>query len=33
MGFDKVVWQAEIVEGQDGDALALSYLSKDGEEG
>ncbi len=32
-GFDKVVWQAEIVEGQDGDALALSYLSKDGEEG
>ena len=33
MGFDKVVWQAEIVEGQDGDALALSYLSRDGEEG
>lgn len=32
-GFDKVVWQAEIIEGKDGQALALSYLSKDGEEG
>jgi len=32
-GFDKVVWQAEIIEGKDGSALALSYLSEDGEEG
>ncbi len=32
-GFDKVVWQAEMVEGQDRVALSLSYLSKDGEEG
>ncbi len=32
-GFDKVVWQSEIIEGKDGHALALSYLSKDGEEG
>ncbi len=32
-GFDKVVWQAEIVEGKDGQALALSSLSEDGEEG
>jgi aldose 1-epimerase len=30
-GFDKVVWQAEEVPGQN--ALKLTYLSKDGEEG
>lgn len=29
-GFDKVVWEAEIIEGP---ALSLTYLSKDGEEG
>ena len=32
-GFDKVVWQSAIIEAKDGKALALSYLSKDGEEG
>ncbi|UCH63514.1 MAG: galactose mutarotase [Fidelibacterota bacterium] len=32
-GFDKAVWQAEIIEGKEGQSLALSYLSKDGEEG
>lgn len=32
-GFDKVVWQAEMVTGKDRVALSLSYLSKDGEEG
>ncbi|MBA7597273.1 Aldose 1-epimerase [subsurface metagenome] len=32
-GFDKVVWQSMIIEGKDGQALVLSYLSKDGEEG
>ncbi len=32
-GFDKVVWQSAIIEGEDGQTLALSYLSKDGEEG
>jgi aldose 1-epimerase len=32
-GFDKVVWQAEIVPAGDGVAVKFSYLSKDGEEG
>lgn len=31
IGFDRVVWQAEEVPGQN--AIRLSYLSKDGEEG
>lgn len=31
-GFDKVVWQAEKVDGTDGSALKLTYTSKDGEE-
>ena len=31
-GFDKVVWQAEKVDGSDGPALKLTYTSKDGEE-
>jgi aldose 1-epimerase len=32
-GFDKVVWNAEVLETKDGPALALKYVSKDGEEG
>ncbi len=32
-GFDKVVWDAEEVAHPDGEAVRLSYLSKDGEEG
>ncbi|NLW84301.1 MAG: galactose mutarotase [Phycisphaerae bacterium] len=32
-GFDKVVWQAEPVKGQDGVGLKLHYRSKDMEEG
>lgn len=32
VGFDKVVWQAEIKEGQN-ECLELYYTSKDGEEG
>jgi aldose 1-epimerase len=32
-GFDKVVWKAEEVEGKGSVGLALSYVSKDGEEG
>jgi len=32
-GFDKVVWNAQPVEQDDGPALKLTYLSKDGEEG
>jgi len=31
-GFDKVVWQAEKVDGSDEPALKLTYTSKDGEE-
>lgn len=31
-GFDKVVWAAEIIEG-DKEGLKLTYLSRDGEEG
>ncbi len=32
-GFDKVVWEAEEVRTDEGVGVALSYLSKDGEEG
>jgi aldose 1-epimerase len=32
-GFDKVVWDAEPLESDEGPALKLTYLSKDGEEG
>ncbi len=32
-GFNKVVWQAELIQGQDSSGLKLTYLSKDGEEG
>ncbi|MBI9017075.1 MAG: galactose mutarotase [Phycisphaerae bacterium] len=32
-GYDKVVWEAEMVERCDSVGLKLSYLSKDGEEG
>jgi len=32
-GFGKVLWKAREVSGKDGQALELSYLSKDGEEG
>lgn len=32
-GFDKVVWSAEPRETEAGPALALTYISKDGEEG
>jgi aldose 1-epimerase len=32
-GFDKVVWDAEAIEGESAQSLKLTYLSKDGEEG
>lgn len=32
-GFNKVVWTAKEVPAKDGQALELTYLSKDGEEG
>jgi aldose 1-epimerase len=32
-GFDKVVWDAEVVQGSAGPAVRFSYLSHDGEEG
>ncbi len=32
-GFDKVLWDAEILDDQEAPALKLSYLSEDGEEG
>jgi len=32
-GFDKVVWNARVTSNQNGPALELQYLSKDGEEG
>ncbi|PYV38832.1 MAG: galactose-1-epimerase, partial [Acidobacteria bacterium] len=32
-GFDKVVWKAKQLEGREGPALELSYLSQDREEG
>jgi aldose 1-epimerase len=31
-GFDKVVWEAEKIDADDGPALKLTYSSKDGEE-
>jgi len=33
VGFDKVVWNAELLESTDGVAVKFTYLSKDGEEG
>ena len=33
IGFDKVVWDAEIVKKGEDECLQLSYTSKDGEEG
>lgn len=33
IGFDKVIWQAEIVKKGEDEGLQLSYTSKDGEEG
>ncbi len=33
VGFDKVVWDSEVVTGDDGQALRLTYVSRDGEEG
>ena len=32
-GFDKVLWSAKRADGPDGQAVQLSYLSRDGEEG
>lgn len=32
-GFDKVVWQPQVVASPDGPTLKLTYLSRDGEEG
>lgn len=32
-GFNRVVWQPQIVDAEDGVALQLTYQSKDGEEG
>ncbi|HPT99356.1 MAG TPA: aldose epimerase family protein [Armatimonadota bacterium] len=32
-GFDKVVWAAKVIPGEDGPALELRYTSPDGEEG
>jgi aldose 1-epimerase len=32
-GFDKVVWDAEEIKGENNPGLKLHYLSKDGEEG
>ena len=31
-GFDKVVWNAEVIKNSDGECLQLSYTSTDGEE-
>jgi aldose 1-epimerase len=33
VGYDKVVWEAEVVEDDDGPALRLEYLSPDMDEG
>ena len=33
VGFDKVVWQAKVIQVDNGEALQLDYTSKDGEEG
>ncbi len=32
-GFDRVLWRANEISGAQGDALELTYVSKDGEEG
>ncbi len=32
-GFDKVIWDTEVISCKEGAALKLTYLSKDGEEG
>ena len=32
-GFNKVVWEGEIVESENASSVQLTYLSKDGEEG
>ncbi len=32
-GFDKQVWNAQVVQSKDGPSLELTYVSKDGEEG
>ena len=32
-GFGKRLWSAKVIQGKDGDALELRYVSKDGEEG
>jgi len=32
-GFDKVVWDSEGIETENGPSVKLSYLSPDGEEG
>ncbi|WP_053975826.1 aldose epimerase family protein [Mangrovimonas xylaniphaga] len=32
-GFDRVVWKAEAIEGEEDSTLRLNYLSKNGEEG
>ena len=33
VGFDKVVWDAEVVDDKRGPAVRLHYVSQDGEEG
>ncbi len=33
VGFDRVVWKAETIHGPDSVGVALTYLSRDGEEG
>ena len=33
VGFDKILWDAKIIEIENGDAIEFTYLSKDGEEG
>jgi aldose 1-epimerase len=32
-GFDKVLWDTEVIEGKESASLVFHYLSKDGEEG
>jgi aldose 1-epimerase len=33
VGFDKVIWDAKVIDVPDGDAVEFTYLSEDGEEG
>ena len=33
VGFDKVIWNAKVIDCPNGDAVEFTYLSKDGEEG